>query len=319
MSALVLIALLSLAVGAVTAAATALRSASRFWLRQLADAALPGGTPDGMSGADRSQRLSVAAGTAIAGAAFTLGAVLVFRGDAPGIYRDLTLAAAALLLLGQVLPRLVARRWAVTLLPALTPLLRALHVMLGPILSFSGRLAARVPEAARSGTEPEMDSLEDILRDAEAEGVGAADESEIISGVAEFGDKRVRDVMTPRERVVSVLASASPAEVASAVVQSNYTRIPVLSDGGDHVTGVLHAFDVLATPSNPLATLRQAEVAAPEEPCSAVMRRMLRDHRHLGAVMDGGRLVGIVTLEDLVEELVGDIRDEHDEPGLANG
>jgi putative hemolysin len=203
------------------------------------------------------------------------------------------------------------------MLPALTPVLRVLDALFGPILAFSSRVARRVAPAASAAVPAEPDALEDLLREAEAEGIGEVGESEIISGVVEFGEKRVHHVMTPRDRVTFVTTDAAAADVAATVAKSNYTRIPVFERDLGRVAGVLHAFDVLVNPSNPLGTMRAVAVAAPDEPCSALMRRMLRDHRHMAVVQDGTRVTGIVTLEDLVEELVGDIQDEHDEPGPA--
>jgi putative hemolysin len=317
MSTLLVTLLMSLAVGTLTAAATAVRSANRMWLRHWAERQIAGEAELVAVPLDRPRDYLLAAGTGIAAIVFALGAILAFRESGLDVIRHLVTAAVALLLFGQVVPRAIARHRAGALLSGLAPLLRALHLLLGPILAFAARLVRRVaPGPSSTGDTDTGDPLVDLLRDAEAEGIGAAAESEIISGVAEFSEKRVRDVMTPRERVVAVRAAAAPTDVVQTVIRSNYTRIPVLSGADERVVGVLHAFDVLADPGNPLATLRKAEVAAPEEPCGAVMRRMLRDHRHLGVVLDGGRLIGIVTLEDLVEELVGDIHDEHDEPGV---
>lgn len=316
MSSFVVTLLMTIAVGVMTAAATGVRSVSRIWLRHWAERQVAAATEQAAVPLERPHDYLLAAGTGIAAVVFALGSLLAYRESGFDVLRHLLVAAIALLLLGQVIPRAVARRWAGSLLPALTPLLRALHLLLGPILAFAARLVRRLRPVPAAAAPPDAgDPLEDLLREAEAEGIGAAGESEIISGVAEFSEKRVRDVMTPRERVLAVRVSATPHDAVEAVIRSNYTRIPVLADRDDHVVGVLHAFDVLAATGDPLATLRQAEVVAPEEPCATVMRRMLRDHRHLGVVVEGGRLTGIVTLEDLVEELVGDIHDEHDEPG----
>jgi putative hemolysin len=199
------------------------------------------------------------------------------------------------------------------------PFLRTLDALFGPILGFAGRavkpLLPPIPVTAATRAD---DPLQDLLREAELEGIGAPAEAEIISGVVEFGEKRVGDVMTPRDRVTEVRADASAAAVADTVAKSNYTRIPVFGGDGSDVVGVVHAFDVLSHPTTPLATIRGAASATTDEPCGAAMRRMLRENRHLAVVRDtAGGVAGIVTLEDLVEELVGDIRDEHDEPPPA--
>ena len=86
----------------------------------------------------------------------------------------------------------------------------------------------------------------------------------------------------------------------------------------DHVEGLLTSWDVIARPEKPLGALRRVAVATPDEPCHALMSRMLRDRRHLAIVRGAaGETLGLVTLEDLVEEFVGDINDEHDD--VASG
>ena len=88
----------------------------------------------------------------------------------------------------------------------------------------------------------------------------------------------------------------------------------------DHVAGIIHSFDVLTRPEAPVSTLRKVSIAAPEAPCNDVMKRMLRERVHLAIIQSAeGATLGLVTLEDLVEELVGDISDEHDEPTSVPG
>jgi putative hemolysin len=105
------------------------------------------------------------------------------------------------------------------------------------------------------------------------------------------------------------------ADIARLVAQSKVSRVPVYERDLDHCVGLLHSFDVLAHPAAPVAFLRRVALVRGTVPCHELMRSMLRDHVHLAIVQDaGGRTLGLVTLEDLVEELVGEISDEHDEP-----
>jgi putative hemolysin len=316
-SALAITLLFSLLVAAMTAAATSVRSVSRIWLRHWAELQIAGDESQAAPALRKPHEYLLAAGTGIASAVFSLGAVLAFREDRAELVRALVIAALTLLLVGQVVPRAIARHWATSLVPVLAPLLKVLDALFGPILGFAARLvrpflAQQIADRAPDPADP----LEDLLREAEAEGIGEAGESEIISGVVEFGEKRVRDVMTPRTRVTSVALGMPAAAISEAIAKSNYTRIPVFGATDRDIAGVVHAFDVLEHPSEPLSTLRVAGSAGEDETCGVVMRRMLREHRHLAVVRgaDGG-VAGIVTLEDLVEELVGDIHDEHDEPG----
>ena len=303
--------LFALAIGVLTAAATAARSVSWIWLRQWAEREVQGSGEAVPAVFERPQAYWLAAGTVIASLAFALGATLGFAADRVTLVPQLLVALVVVLLVGQVGPRMVARRWAIAIIPAALPLLRAMDAIVGPILAFVAR-RVRPPMAA---TADAPTPLEDLLREVQVEGIGDRHEVEIISDVVEFGDKRVRDVMTPRAQVTVVHEDQGAAEIGAVVAQSKFTRIPVVGRRADDVVGIVNAFDVLARPDAPLTQLRPAASATMDETCGAVMRRLLRERRHLAVVRDAaGAFVGIVTLEDLLEELVGDIRDEHDEP-----
>jgi putative hemolysin len=141
------------------------------------------------------------------------------------------------------------------------------------------------------------------------------DEAAIISGVVQFGDKRAGDVMTPRSEIVAVDASLPQDELARRVAQSGYSRVPVYEGTLDTPVGMVHVFDLIkATGGRPLRWRPLAEASA-DTYCNELLGRMLRGQRHLALVRGAdGTIVGLVSLEDLLEELVGDIRDEHDEP-----
>jgi putative hemolysin len=312
--------LFALIVASMTAAATAVRSVSRIWLRHWAERQIAGDLDQAAPALRRTHEYLLAAGTGIASAVFALGALLAFREDRTDLVRSLVIAAAMLLLVGQVVPRAIARHWATRLVPALAPFLGALNALFGPILGFAARAVRPLVARQHALRRPApTDPLEDLLREAELEGMGDPEESEIISGVVEFGEKRIAEVMTPRARVTSVSNTMSASTVADTVAKSNYTRIPVFGGSDSEFAGIVHAFDVLDHPDAPLSTLRAAASAAPDEACGLVMRRMLREHRHMAIVRSSDGVVsGIVTLEDLMEELVGDIRDEHDEPGASS-
>lgn len=315
MSALMTTVLLVAIVGVLTGAATALRSVSRIWLRHWAEQQLAGAGTAALY-IERPQRLLLAAGTGIAGTVFALGAILgLHDGDrSPALVRSLLIAVALLLVVGQLLPRAIAKRWPSESLPLLLPVLRVVEGLSSPL----ARLALRVVDGWRGtplAVAPSAaESLEDLLREGEIEGVGAASERAIISGVVEFGSKRVREVMTARADIVAVERGAPADEVARVVSLSKYSRIPVFDGTLDHVDGMLTSWDVIARPEAPLRSLRAVAFAAPEEPCHALMGRMLRERRHLAIVRGGaGETLGLVTLEDLVEEFVGEINDEHDD------
>jgi putative hemolysin len=247
-----------------------------------------------------------------------MGAIVGLREDGRLLLEDLLLAALLLLVAGQLFPRAVARRWSRPLASVLMPALRGLDWLCSPLLDFAARLARPLTERGKPLAPTERDALEDLLREGEIEGVGEASESAIITGVAEFGAKRAADVMTPRAGIVAVERSAPAADIARLVAQSKFSRIPVYERDLDHIVGLVHSFDVLAHPEAPVGTLRKVSVARAETPCPELMRRMLAQRVHLAIIQDAaGATIGVVTLEDLVEELVGEIGDEHDEPHPA--
>ena len=313
--------LLLLGVGLVallTAGGMAVRSVSRIWLRHWAEQRLRGSSA-ALAFLDRPYRLLAAGSAAVSVVVVLLGVLLGAweRRPAWRFATVVTLVVALLVLVGQIGARAIARRWSAVLVPYVLPLLRLAQILTYPVL-LVGRVAAR-PFASRraAGTEPERerDSLQDLLREGELEGVGERDEIAIITGVVEFGEKRVRDVMTPRDRVFALDASTESHELALSIARTGYSRVPIYRGSQDQVVGMVHAFDVLKADSDERPPLRPVAEAAPDASCSELLFRMLRGRRHLAIVRDpAGMMLGIVTLEDLLEELVGDIRDEHDEP-----
>lgn len=305
---------LSLVVASLTAAATSVRFVSRIWLRHWTERRLSGAHDASLS-LERPQRLLLAAGTGIAAMVFAMGAILGLAEDRDLLLRDLLLAALLLLVVGQLIPRAVARRFTRPLVPVLVPVLHGLDWLCAPLLDFAGRIVRPFTVHAVRRESSERDSLEDLLREGEIEGVGEASESAIITGVAAFGAKRASDVMTPRTGIIAVERTAPSADISRLVAQSKFSRIPVFERDLDHIVGLVHSFDVLAHPEAPVSALRTVAAARADTPCPELMRRMLREHVHLAVIQDaGGSTVGVVSLEDLVEELVGEISDEHDEP-----
>lgn len=315
MTTIALVLLLAALVGCLTAAATAVRSVSRIWLRHWAEQQLAG-EPGAEPLLDRPQRWLFAAGTGIAATVFATGAVIGLRETVGGAVEQLVIATALLMFVGQLVPRALGRRWATELVPPLMPVLRALEWTCVPFMKVSALFVARRAHADPSDAEHDAhEALEDLLREGELEGVGEASESAIISGVVEFGEKLAIEVMTARADIIAVERAMPAAEIARIVSQSKYSRIPVIDGDLDHITGLVHSFDVLADPEHPVKALRRVAMARAATPCHELMRSMLREHVHL-AIIQGvlGETLGLVTLEDLVEEFVGDISDEHDEP-----
>lgn len=301
-------------VGVLTAAATAVHSVSRIWLRHWVEHRLAG-TASAELPIEGVQRLLLAAGTAVALVAFATGAVIGVRWvHAPlSLAERLAVAAVLILVVGQLVPRAIGRRWAAAIVTGIVPMLRWLEMVLAPLIAAAQKLAGRSSHQNVAVTQEH--ALEDLLREGELEGVGDAGENAIITGVVEFSEKRVRDVMTPRHEIFAIEQSVPVAELAAQIAHASYSRVPITDGGLDNVVGMLHAFDMLRWEGGPRPELRRVVLARDQAPAGELLSRMLRERHHLAIIQDANqRTVGLVTLEDLLEELVGDIRDEHDEP-----
>jgi putative hemolysin len=220
------------------------------------------------------------------------------------------------ILLAQILPRELARRWPASLAPALLPLLGAVELLLRPLAAFGRALTRRGPRpAAANAADVSRDAIQDLLREGELEGVGEREEIAIISGVVDFSEKTVAEVMRPRAEIFSLAEDAPPHDMAIRIARAGYSRVPVHRVSVDNVIGMVHAFDVLKSFGESMPRIRPVAFAVPTDACNELLFRMLRSRLHLAVIRDADqRIVGLVTLEDLLEELVGDIRDEHDEP-----
>jgi putative hemolysin len=156
--------------------------------------------------------------------------------------------------------------------------------------------------------------LRSIWREGAAVGLRADDGLVMVGGVMAFTVRPVREVMTPRTDLVAVDEDAALEDIRQVFAQSGYSRIPVYRGTLDEIVGMLHAFDLFKLrPGDPLP-VRPVAVTPASRACGDLLLDMQRERRHLAVVLDefGGTL-GIATLEDLLEELVGEIFDEHDE------
>jgi putative hemolysin len=206
--------------------------------------------------------------------------------------------------------RIVAR-----LLPVITAaswLLLPIAFLLRRI--FAGR--APVPEKPPEATEQEVQAYIDVGRQ---EGILEKDEEKLLLSIVDFGDTRVREVMTPRTDVVWIDAASSLTVLFDLFVESKYSRIPVVRGSIDTVLGIVHVKDTLqalrAGANRSIAELMREAYFVPEtKKVSELLREFQRRHLWMAVVVDEyGGVSGLVTVEDLLEEIVGEISDEHED------
>jgi CBS domain containing-hemolysin-like protein len=163
------------------------------------------------------------------------------------------------------------------------------------------------------------DELAALVAESHQEGVIEDFAHDLLSGALDFGGRLATSVMVTRADVVAVPRTATVREVEQVVVDTGVSRLPVVGRDLDDVLGFVHSKDLLAVPSAgrdrvvPLSMIRRVLVVAPDRTLANVLASMRRSRVHLAVVRDAdGRTLGLVTLEDLLEELVGDIVDETD-------
>jgi CBS domain containing-hemolysin-like protein len=247
-------------------------------------------------------------------------------GFALGVFLSLLILGALYLVVGELVPRAVAlsRAGRVARLVAspmnvfttlMTPLLWVLNAIAAPIVNLSG---GDVPGGYGQVHGP--DEIEALLRHSRAEGVVEEDEEEMIHGVFELTRTVAREVMTPRPDIVAFQETASLDYVMDTAAQSGYSRFPVYRESIDDVTGVVLMKDLLrwmrGSPSDDFAlagVMREPFFVPDTKPVDDLLAEFRDQKLHLAVVVDEfGGTDGVVTLEDLVEEIVGDIFDEHD-------
>ncbi len=231
----------------------------------------------------------------------------------------LLLAALALFLLEEIVDIIVLRqpeRWAV----GLTPFARLLVVLFTPIvalplaLKHSNGADIDTPNAV---TEDELKSLVDA---GHQDGILEQDEREMIYSIFRFGDTLAREVMVPRIYVTAMDVDLSLETAMNALINSGYSRVPVYTETIDNIQGVLYAKDLLrawrnGSPVQSLRELLREPYFVPEaKKVDELLDEMQARRVHMAIVVDEyGGVAGLVTLEDLVEEIVGEIRDEFDQ------
>lgn len=230
------------------------------------------------------------------------------------------------LIFRQLLPRLFTlnepERKLIQLLHWTRPLYHLLSFLAYPLLSIvrltrrlhQETLPATKQEAEAEASEEEIQAYLDIGED---EGILEEEDSQLIQSVVQFGDTLVREVMTPRTRIVACSENATIGELRDTMVNSRHSRIPIYREGIDHVIGVAYIRQLLTqysrgTESHPITDLIQPALFVPESKrVSALLKELQEQAMHLAIVIDEfGGVAGLVTIEDLVEEIVGEIRDE---------
>ncbi|MBI2688581.1 MAG: HlyC/CorC family transporter [Acidobacteria bacterium] len=221
----------------------------------------------------------------------------------------------------QILPQLLYRQTNGKWLFAFLPVLHAMILVMAPIVAilkfFQSLTELREPADEEAGNG-NAESVEALITAGKEEGLIEEEDRQLIQSVVEFGDKTVHEVMTPRPRIVAIEKGKSLEELRQLVINEQYSRIPVFDESIDNIVGFIHVRDMFER--NPdergrkaWELMRPIRVVPEQKKVTALLREMQRDGAHMAVVVDEyGNTAGLATMEDLVEEIFGEIRDEHE-------
>jgi len=191
------------------------------------------------------------------------------------------------------------------------------------VIRFFDSVAALGEEAGGKEDEPAPD-VEALLEAGEEEGILEKTDRDLVRSAVEFGDKLVREVMTPRPRMFVVRDTTTIEGFLAMLKEHNYSRVPVFKGTIDNITGIAFSHDLLQITdeeagTRTVATIQRPAAFVPETKRGyELLREMQREKQHMRIVIDEyGGVAGLVTIEDLLEQIVGEIRDEHEDDAPA--
>jgi CBS domain containing-hemolysin-like protein len=221
-----------------------------------------------------------------------------------------------------IVPQLVYRKSSGHGLLPLVPLFHLVALAVRPLtwmLAFLQSLFELHGDSMPQEEPTQEEHIEALISAGEEEGIIEKGDRELIQSVVAFGDKTVREVMTARPRVVAVRQDAPLEELRELAIQEQFSRIPVYEENIDQVVGFVHVRDMFELDEDERAKRKVRDImrpirAVPEtKPVQDLMREMQEEGAHMAVVVDEyGSTAGIVTMEDMVEEIVGEIHDEHE-------
>ena len=205
------------------------------------------------------------------------------------------------------------------------PILKILIYLMLPItlvLGFSLSVAALAQQHEPEEHEHPSEAVDALIEAGQEEGILEESDRELIQSVVEFGDKTVREVMTPRPEIFAVPADTTIQGFAAKLRDNPYSRVPIYVSNIDQIQGMVLVHDLIAiSPEEARATvvrklMRPVAFVPETKKTSELLRDMQRENVHMAVVIDEyGSVAGIVTLKDLLEQIVGEIRDEHEKGG----
>ena len=202
------------------------------------------------------------------------------------------------------------------------PLLRLVHALcyplVGPVATLLRRMASTAEPDDAERDEDQEQELDALIEVGQREGILEGSEGRMVKGIVDLGETRVREIMTPRTDIHAFEATLLVRQVRRELAGASHSRFPVYRESIDNVVGILHSRDLFRAwdegkEDSAITAFVRPALFVPETQLVSGLLEQMRVRTHIALVVDEfGGIAGLVTLEDLLEEIVGDIRDEHD-------
>ncbi|MCD8574433.1 MAG: hemolysin family protein [Erysipelotrichaceae bacterium] len=263
-------------------------------------------------------------GNNIANIAMTTFATLLFSSLFKGnlaLSLSMTALTILILLFAEILPKVLAKQHPESFAIFITPFIRFFRLLFSPIASLMSWVEKEVLKQGDDKVTATEDELVEIVQTIEMEGVLDQEERELIESAISFDDKTVREIMKTRDQVVFLYDNATPEQIINAISTHKYSRIPVISYVGLYAIGIIRERDVLECllhqkPISMENLLRPVSYISQRQRLQNALEKLQKSREHMAIVvetMKNKNFVGIVTLEDILEEIVGEIYDEYDD------
>ncbi len=226
-----------------------------------------------------------------------------------------------ILLFGEIIPKVLAKQYAEQIVMMMSYPLHYLMIVLKPLVNLASGVERRIVDDDNRKVTATEDELVEIVQTIEMEGVLDQEERELIESAILFDDKNVREVMRPRDEIVFLYDNATKDQILEVISTHKYSRIPVISYEGLHAVGIIRERDVLdclltGKEIEMDGLLRRVTFVSQRHRLQTALEKLQKSREHMAIVVENMKsmnFVGLITLEDILEEIVGEIYDEYDD------
>ncbi len=230
----------------------------------------------------------------------------------------LLLSSFLLLLFGELIPKYFAREFADSFIMITSFPLRVITILFYPAVKIVAMFSSMLTRSSEVNEENishlfDRTDMQSLLEESTEAGIVGETESDIFNKVMELKQTRIYETMTPRTNVVAVDINSPIEEVIDTFISSGYSKLPVFEENIDNIKGLVHTYDMFRNPEDLQSVMRQALFVPDSKKSLELLNELMAKHISIAIVIDEfGGTAGIVTVEDIIEEMFGEIMDEHD-------